>query len=90
MSARAWAKGERLGFMCPGCGSAHYVGVGPEGWKWNGSLERPTLSPSVLVSGYISDREVRCHSFIENGKIHFLNDCLHSLAGKTVDLPEDA
>lgn len=29
-----------------------------------------------------------CHSFIKNGKIEFLNDCTHSLAGKTVDLPD--
>lgn len=29
-----------------------------------------------------------CHSFITNGKIQFLNDCTHHLAGQTVDLPE--
>lgn len=29
----------------------------------------------------------QCHSFIENGKIRFLNDCTHTLAGQTVDLP---
>ncbi|WP_281681813.1 DUF6527 family protein [Zunongwangia profunda] len=27
-----------------------------------------------------------CHSFVTNGKIRFLNDCTHELAGKTVDL----
>lgn len=27
-----------------------------------------------------------CHSFITNGKIQFLNDCTHKLAGKTVDM----
>ena len=27
-----------------------------------------------------------CHSFITDGKIRFLNDCTHKLAGKTVDL----
>lgn len=31
-----------------------------------------------------------CHSFITEGKIEFLGDCTHSLAGKTVDLPEIA
>ena len=29
-----------------------------------------------------------CHSFVEDGKIRFLNDCSHDLAGKTVELPE--
>ena len=31
---------------------------------------------------------VRCHSFVREGKIQFLNDCSHALAGQTVDLPE--
>jgi hypothetical protein len=29
-----------------------------------------------------------CHSFVKNGKIQFLNDCTHKLAGQTVELPE--
>ena len=29
-----------------------------------------------------------CHSFITDGKIQFLGDCTHHLAGQTVDLPE--
>lgn len=27
-----------------------------------------------------------CHSFIRDGKIMFLNDCTHALAGKTIDM----
>lgn len=27
-----------------------------------------------------------CHSFVRNGKIEFLSDCTHELAGKTVEL----
>jgi hypothetical protein len=30
----------------------------------------------------------RCHSFVTDGEIQFLNDCSHDLAGKTVPLPE--
>jgi len=30
----------------------------------------------------------RCHSFVTDGKIQFLDDCSHELAGQTVDLPE--
>jgi len=30
----------------------------------------------------------RCHSFVRNGKIQYLNDCTHALAGKIVDMEE--
>jgi hypothetical protein len=30
----------------------------------------------------------RCHSFVTDGKIQFLGDCTHRLAGRTVDLPD--
>lgn len=29
----------------------------------------------------------RCHSFVENGHIRFLNDCTHELANQTVPIP---
>lgn len=29
-----------------------------------------------------------CHSFVRDGRIEFLGDCSHSMAGKTVDLPQ--
>jgi hypothetical protein len=28
-----------------------------------------------------------CHSFVVDGRIQFLGDCTHHLAGQTVDLP---
>lgn len=28
-----------------------------------------------------------CHSFVTDGRIQFLDDCTHALAGQTVDLP---
>jgi len=31
---------------------------------------------------------MRCHSFVEDGKIRFLNDSTHALAGQTVELPD--
>lgn len=78
---------------CPGCGFAHVLNVAaPERpkWTWNGSLALPTLSPSLLVTwprvGTVADG--RCHSFVRDGRIQFLSDCTHALAGQTVDLPE--
>lgn len=29
-----------------------------------------------------------CHSYVRDGRIEFLSDCTHALAGKTVELPE--
>jgi hypothetical protein len=69
-------------FLCPGCGERHALVEGR--WAFNGDYERPTFTPSVLVSG---DGAV-CHSFVTDGRIQFLSDCTHSLAGQTVELPE--
>jgi hypothetical protein len=73
-------------FHCPGCGSTHGVANGAV-WTVNGSEERPTLSPSVLVR-FGRDMAKVCHSFVRDGRIEFLTDCTHSLAGHTVDLPD--
>lgn len=77
---------------------------GPLAWQWNGSLDMPTLSPSLLargtspISGEVVDRIMAgekiepipyvCHSFVRDGEIQFLDDCTHKLAGQTVELPE--
>ena len=29
-----------------------------------------------------------CHSFVTDGKIQFLSDCTHALAGQTVEIPD--
>lgn len=63
-------------------------------WTFNGDFENPTFSPSLNTwwGGFKSgDHDIplhRCHSFIRDGKIQFLGDCTHALAGQTVDLPE--
>lgn len=63
------------------------VSIGPKrpsSWSWNGDVDKPTLSPSILTIG--SKHQPRCHSFVTDGKIRFLKDCTHELAGQTVDL----
>ena len=30
----------------------------------------------------------QCHSFVADGKIQFLSDCSHKLAGQTVEIPD--
>jgi hypothetical protein len=43
----------------------------------------------ILVHQYKhGDKNFVCHSFVRNGKIEYLSDCTHNLAGKTVDIPK--
>jgi len=97
-------------FWCAGCGETHHIRVGVPGrpcWSFDGNVERPTFSPSILVSGLQSINDERgdwtgeyrrgpdgkalemvCHSFISSGRMQFLADCTHALAGQTIDLPD--
>lgn len=77
-------------FHCPGCGHAHSFRVTGDAsrpqWTWNGSIDKPTFQPSLLCNKDFPDS--RCHSYVTDGRIRFLNDCFHSLKGQTVDLPD--
>lgn len=80
-----------VAWWCDGCKMIHTVPVvGDQGWSFNGSLVRPTLSPSVLCTWDYPPTSVvpsrRCHIFIRDGVVEFLSDCTHDLAGKTVPL----
>lgn len=80
-------------FMCPACGYIHQIAtsendIGWPAWIFNGNLESPTVSPSILVTGEEKGKPTRCHSFVRDGKIQFLSDCTHLLAGKTVEIPD--
>jgi hypothetical protein len=79
-----------IAFHCPGCEGGHSVPVsGSRGWKWNASLDKPTITPSILVNrGRANLTAPVCHSCVTDGRIQFLGDCTHSLAGQTVDLPD--
>ena len=68
-------------FWCPGCECGHHLDT--KRWTWNGSMTKPTANPSLSVR--ISDTE-KCHFWVKEGKLHFLNDCTHDLAGQTVDM----
>lgn len=88
--------GNWLLFHCPGCDMRHGLPIRPTSqakagpWSWNGSLDRPTLTPSVLVRWDHGEQreERRCHSFVRDGRVEFLSDCTHALAGQTVDMAE--
>ena len=49
-------------------------------WSFNGDFEKPTFRPSMknVTTGE--------HFFVTDGKIEYLSDCKHEMAGKTVDM----
>jgi hypothetical protein len=75
-------------FYCPGCEDYHTIDTTPHEKKrfhvLTGKFSSPTVRESVLSKG--SQEKPTCHAFITNGKIEFLKDSTHSLAGQTVAL----
>lgn len=69
-------------FHCPGCLYDHPFDLNR--WTWNEDMEKPTFAPSLLV--WKDFPEWRCHCFVTDGRIQFLDDCHHELRGKTVDM----
>jgi hypothetical protein len=92
-------------FLCPGCKCCHGIWTTERNgqnaiWSFNGDMEKPTVSPSILVKHssyeYGEDgsplpetvKDMVCHSYVRNGMIEFLPDSTHALAGKTVPLQD--
>lgn len=78
-------------FECPGCGHAHmFITKAPQEpvWGFNGNLEKPTFTPSLLNRHSGGEKDYVCHLFVTDGKIQFLGDCTHPLKGQTVDMLE--
>jgi len=74
--------GNTLIAFCPGCKTCHPFDLNR--WQFDGNLELPTFSPSLLCNA--NDPEHRCHSFVRNGEWQFLDDCCHGLKGQTVPM----
>ncbi len=84
-------------FTCPGCNRIHtfitewkpLADRKEPIWSFNGDVDNPTFSPSLLYNkGRLNPESPICHSYVTNGKIEFLSDSTHHLAGKTVALPD--
>ena len=84
----------QITFWCPGCNGGHTITFGgAETWSWNGDADKPTFNPSVLANGMRGTAteewnraHPRCHSFVREGRIEYLTDSEHELAGQTVDM----
>lgn len=75
-------------FWCQGCEETHGFYVKQAGpheavWSYNHDPDNPSVSPSIVTTG---GKVKHCHLFLRNGRIEYLGDCKHALAGTTVDL----
>lgn len=60
-------------------------------WTWDGNLEAPTLSPSILsrTAPFVDGApQGVCHSYLKAGVFEFLSDCTHEFAGQHVPMPD--
>lgn len=78
-------------YWCPGCDGLHCVRIRDQGpnpsrpsWNWDGNREKPTYEPSQLTTYGMLD--IRCHTFIRQGQIQYLDDCTHDLRGKMISM----
>ena len=90
-----------LAFWCPGCEQVDNDGHRHRGlhmlpvnstwktpsWGFDGNLDAPTLSPSILTRSGPDGVNV-CHSFLRAGVFEFLGDCTHQYAGQQVSIPD--
>jgi hypothetical protein len=90
-----------LAFVCPGCAEMHSnsglhmlpvnTTEHSPSWDWDGNLEAPTLSPSILTGVGENPSRGVCHSYLKAGVFEYLGDCTHSMKNQHVpmgDLPE--
>lgn len=92
--------GPQVCFWCPGCDSAHCVS--DQAWTVDAEAvtitpsvlvySHPTLIDDDLEGDALTAPEnitqtPQCHSFVTDGRIQFLSDSTHHLAGQTVNLP---
>lgn len=79
------SKSNHLVFHCPGCNEIHVIDAR---WTFNGNLDKPRISPSLLIRYPYAGENRVCHSFIVDGMIEYLSDCTHELAGEKVEIPD--
>jgi hypothetical protein len=80
MAAKLNKRGSVYEFHCP-CGVIH--AFSPTVHTWNGSLDKPTLQPSLLCDS----PGMRCHSYMTDGKIKFCTDS-YKFPGQEFEVPD--
>ena len=73
---------------CPGCRQAHRIDTPPA--TFNGDEQFPTFSTKQRIEQYGQGGMLTrcCHYRIQRGRIEYLKETTHDLAGQAVLLPE--
>ncbi|WNH10012.1 DUF6527 family protein [Thalassobellus suaedae] len=61
---------------------------GTNAWTWNGSLDKPTLRPSIRTGYYNGKEMTEIHYWLNDGICQCLGDCKDGNAGKNIELLE--
>ena len=79
-------------FWCPACENYHWFktsGPGPI-WQWNGSLDKPTISPDIVgvieMKGDLVTKS--CRVRVTDGVIEYLQGSYHERAGTRAEMVE--
>lgn len=85
-------------FNCPACNDIHafkyysdpfkYTNTDKDPWKFNYNFDRPIIRPSISVDAGNSNINYKCHSYVEEGFIKYLDDCSHAMKGLSIELPD--
>ncbi len=85
VSSKLRRSDNRLWHWCAGCERLHPLPWPDCGWTFNGNFERPTMTPSFMQEG---GHKYQCHYILTDGVLNYCADSWHSLAGKSVPLPD--
>ena len=76
--------GKTVGYLVKSPATGTIVDFEVGRWTFNGNMDAPTFAPSMVVPGDQSTPYE--HFFVRSGKIEYLQDCAHTMAGMTVDM----
>lgn len=79
-------------WFCQACQEMHPL---PDGWTFNGNIEKPTFTPSFRHEWNqhggalgLNPEHRRCHYIVTDGKVAYCSDSTHAMAGQTIDMPD--
>jgi hypothetical protein len=82
--------GPDYSFYCPGCRTEHFIWTKQTKFvkcisEFNGDVDKPTFLPSIMIRHGLN---MICHSYITEGTIHFLGDCIHEFSGQSLPMED--
>lgn len=75
--------GDTLYFYCEGCDEYHGFNTT---WSVTNHDSSVTVHPSIGVYKRDGLEGFQCHSFIRDGHVHYLGDCVHDMRSQTVKM----